>query len=380
MKITFEKSVLCGAVAPLMGAVSSKNTYAAIEGILITTDGANKCVLTSFDYDKGFRITVDAKVDEEGSFIINGSKLNQIIRTLPEGDVELTVDNRFTAVIQGGKSKFELNALGGEEFPSIPEFKGEYRFEMPQSVLRSMIADTSFAIAQNESKAVLNGSLFNINGNEIKVVSCDGNRLAIRECVCDLNNIADNELKIKFILPGKSIAELLKNLGDTDDTVTIFISRKNAVFDIDGVVFFSRLIEGEYLEYERFIPKSSMIVSEVNTESFIRSLERASLVSDDKTLGQAKSYVKCNFANGVLGISSTSANGRVYDELIVNTEGGDIAIGFNCRFLLDALRACGTEDVRCEMNTPLSCMVIRPTEESAEDNYIYIVLPVKMKE
>ena len=363
-----------------MGAVSGKNTIAAVEGILITTEGRDKCVLTSFDLEKGFRAVIDANVAEEGSFIINGSKFNQIIRSLPDGEIEISVDNKFAAKLKGGKSEFELNALGGEEFPSIPEFKGEYKFELPQPVLREMIADTVFAVAQNESRAALNGTFFCINGNNIKVVSCDGNRLAIRDRACELNNISGDALRIRFILPGKSVGELLKNLSDNDGTVTVFLSKKNAVFNINGLVFFSRLIEGEYLEYERFIPKESKICATVETESFLRSLERASLVSDDKTLGQAKSYVKCSFSEDILKISSTSANGKVYDELQIGKSGEDIAIGFNCRFLMDALRACGTEQIKCEMNTPLSCMVIRPTEDDAENNFLYLVLPIRMKD
>ncbi|MBR2459962.1 MAG: DNA polymerase III subunit beta [Clostridia bacterium] len=382
MNIVFDKSVLCEAVAPLMGAVSSKNTLAAVEGILITTEGSGKCSLTSFDLDKGFYAEIDAKVEEEGSFIINGTKFNQIIRMLPEGDIRISVDNRFSAKITGGKSEFELNALGGEEFPSIPEFKGDYKFTLHQGVLRSMIADTVFAVAQNESKAVLNGCFFDINENTLKVVACDGNRLAVRAQVCEFVNESEGgkALNIRFILPGKAITELQKNLKDNEDDVTVSVSRKNAVFEFEDYTFFTRLIEGEYLEYERFIPKESKIFVKIDTEQYIRSLERASLVSEDKSMGQARSYVKCSFCDDALKITSTSANGRSYDEIAVQKEGADIEIGFNCRFLLDALRACGTEEVMCALNTPLSCMVITPSEKQDDGDYLYLVLPIRMKE
>ena len=378
MKIVFDKAALCEAVAPLMGAVSSKNTYAAVEGILITTLGANKCSLTSFDLDKGFYATLDAKVEEEGSFIINGTKFNQIIRILPEGDLILSVDNRFSAKISCGKSEFELNALDGREFPSIPEFKGEHKFTVQQGVLRSMISETNFAVAQNEGRAVLNGLYFVMDGGKIKVVACDGNRLAIREKECEL--VSDNEVNVKFNLPGKAVLELLKNLKDNEDDVTVSVSRKNAIFAFDGYTFFTRLIEGDYLEYERFIPKESKIFVTVNTEQYIRSLERASLVSEDKSVGTARSYVKCSFTDSELKITSNSANGRVYDEVKIEKVGDDLDIGFSCKLLLDALRACGTEEVKLAMNTPLSCMVIRPAEEVPGDDYLYLVLPIRMKD
>ena len=377
MNIVFEKSALCDAVAPLMGAVSTTNTYAAVEGIRISTEGPNKCTLTSFDLDKGFCATLEARVEEEGAFIINGTKFNQIIKVLPEGEVRLSVDNRFTAKIIGGKSEFELNALGGEEFPSIPEFKGDHKFIVSQGVLRKMIAETIFAVAQNESKAVLNGSYFSMVGDNIKVVSCDGNRLAIREQTC---NLGYDDVNIKFILPGKAIIELLKNLKDTDEEVSVFISRKNAVFRFENYTFFTRLIEGEYLEYDRFIPKESKIFVTLSTEQYIRSLERASLVSEDKSMGQAKNYVKCSFTDGKLKITSTSANGRSYDEIPIEKTGDDLDIGFNCKFLLDALRACGTENVMLALNTALSCMVIRPVEKEPDSDYLYLVLPIRMKD
>jgi len=378
MNIVFDKETLCEAVAPMMGAVSSKNTYAAVEGILITTEGADKCSLTSFDLDKGFFATIEARVEEEGSFIINGTKFNQIIRMLPEGEVRLSVNNKFVAKIKGGKSEFELNALGGEEFPSIPEFKGEHRFTVQQGLLRSMIADTNFAVAQNEGRAVLNGLFFDLPYDTIKVVACDGNRLAIREQKCELGS--ENEVNVRFILPGKAVIELLKNLKDNEDDVSVSVSRKNAVFAFDGYTFFTRLIEGEYVEYERFIPKESKIFVKIGTEQYIKSLERAALVSEDKAMGQARSYVKCSFSDEDLKITSASANGRSYDEIKIQKQGDDLDIGFNCKFLLDALRACGTEEVTLALNTPLSCMVIRPTEAQPDSNFLYLVLPLRMKD
>lgn len=380
MKIKVDKSVLTDAVTPIMGAVSNKNTLAAVEGILITTNGDDGCTLTSFDLEKGFRIKIPATVIESGSYIINGSRFNQIIRTMPEGELIISVDNKLTVKIVGGKSEFELSAIEGADFPALPEFKSDIKFTVNQGVLRQMIVRTSFAVAQNENRAALNGAYFVFSEDKIRIVACDGNRLAVRDQKCKISSVTERKPEVSFILPGKTLTELLKLLKSEDDDITITVTRRNGVFEADGLLFFSRLIDGEYLDYNRFIPAQSRIHAELDTETFIRSLERAFLVSEDRTLGQTKSYVKCNFSEGILKISSVSANGRVYDEINVDGVESELEIGFNCRYLLEALRACGSEKVVCEMNTPLSCMVIKPAVKQEEENYLYLVLPIRMKD
>lgn len=380
MKISVDKNVLCEAVAPLMGAVSNKNTIAAVEGILITTNGDDGCVLTSFDLEKGFRVKIPATVEVPGSYIINGTRFNQIIRTMPEGELEIEVDETLIVKICSGLSVFELSAIEGSDFPTLPEFKSDMKFTVNQGILRQMITRTSFAVAQNENRAALNGAYFVFNDTKMRIVACDGNRLAYREQECDITSVTDEKPEVSFILPGKTLTELLKMLKDEQEDIQITVTRRNAVFEADGVLFFSRLIDGEYLDYNKFIPSSTKISVELNTESFIRSLERAFLVSEDRTLGQTKSYVKCNLDSEKLLISSVSANGRVSDVLQVENVIGNIEIGFNCRFLLDALRACGSEKVRCEMNTPLSCMVIKPCQDSEDEDFLYLVLPIRMRD
>jgi len=380
MKIKVDKSVLCEAVTPLMGAVSNKNTIAAVEGILITTIGDDAIQLTSFDLEKGFRTKIAAKIIESGSYIINGSRFNQIIRTMPEGELTVSVDHKLTVRIVGGKSEFELSAIEGADFPALPEFKSDIRFTVNQGVLRQMIMRTSFAVAQNENRAALNGAYFVFSEDNLKIVACDGNRLAVREQSCDIKSVTERKPEVRFILPGKTLTELLKMIKDGDDDITVTVTRRNGVFESNGLLFFSRLIDGEYLDYNKFIPTQSRIKAEIETETFIRSLERAFLVSEDKTLGQTKNYVKCTFGDEMLKISSVSVNGRVYDEIYVEGLEGEIEIGFNCRYLLEALRACGSERVLCEMNTPLSCMVIRPAEKSDGEDYLYLVLPIRMKD
>ncbi len=381
MRINVDKSTLADAIAPIMGAVSSKNnTIPAVEGILITTSGDDGCTLTTFDLEKGFRTTIPAKVIETGSYIINGSRLNQIIRTMPEGELTLTVDRNMKVKISGGRSEFEVSCMEGADFPTLPEFKSDIKFKIKQGVLRQMITRISFAVAQNENRTALTGAYFVFSEDHLKLVACDGNRLAIREQICKISSVTEKKPEISFILPGKTLVEVLKMLKKEDDEITVTVTRRNCVFESDGILFFSRLIEGNYLDYNKFIPQQNKLHAVIDTEIFIESLERAFLVSEDRALGQTKSYVKCTFTEGVLMISSVSANGRVYDEIETEGVDGELEIGFNCRYLLEALRACGTEKVLCELNTPLSSMVIRPAKKVETEDFLYLVLPIRMKD
>ena len=380
MKVIFEKRVLANAIAPLMGAVSTQKTIAAVEGILITTSGDDGCILTSFDLDKGFKIRIEAKVEESGSYIINGSRLNQIIRAMPEGEVTVAVDNHYTVKISSGKSEFELSSLDGADFPSLPEFRSEIKFMINQEILRQMILRTVFAVAHDDNRAVLTGAFITFNNEGIKIAACDGNRLALREQICEIVKVGEKQPEASFILPGKTLSELVKLLKDSDGMVTVSLTRRNAVFEVGELLFFSRIIEGEYVDYNKFIPSSIRIHCEIETEKFIRSLERAFLVSEEKTSENTKSYVKCTYEADMLKISSVSANGRVYDEINVENLEGELHIGFDCQYLLDALRACGTEKIICGMNGPLSPMVIKPYEEEGDESFIYLILPIRMKE
>jgi DNA polymerase-3 subunit beta len=294
--------------------------------------------------------------------------------------MEVSVNNSNIITIKSGYSEFELSAINGSDFPTLPEFRSDMKFTVNQGVLRAMIIKTSFAVAQNENRAALNGAYFVFSENRLQIVACDGNRLAVREQVCDVTSVTDAKPVVSFILPGKTLTELLKMLKEEENDIQITVTRRNAVFEAGGVLFFSRLIDGEYLDYNKFIPTTCKIVAELHTETLIRSLERAFLVSEDRTLGQTKSYVKFSFTPEELLISSVSANGRVSDKLEVEGVKSSIDIGFNCRYLLEALRACDTEKVHCEMNTPLSCMVIKPCEANDDEDFLYLVLPIRMKD
>ena len=379
MKAYFDQSDLAEAVNSAMYCVSTRNTIAAVECILIRCE-EGRAILSSFDLEKGITIVIPAEVEEHGACVLNAQNLNSIIRLMPSGKVSLEVNENFRAKVSSGKSEFEINSLNPVEFPTIPDLPTGAGFNIKQGDMKSMIAQTLFAVAQNDARATFNGALFKINGKRITTVGCDSYRLAVREKVCELENKTDSELDIKFIIPGRTLSELLKLLSDPDEDVNISINQKQALFRFreKNTIFYTRLIEGEYIDYERIIPKNSSIFVDIDRASFETSLSRASLVSDDST-GKNRSFAKCFFHDNCLEISSISTSGKVRDEIVTSHDGADIEIGFNCRYLMEALKASNSTALHLSMSSPFISMVIEPIEINENDKFLFLVLPIKMK-
>lgn len=382
MKVIFEKSILLSAIQPALSCVSGKNTIPAIEGINLDCSEEGKCIVTSYDLEKGFRTEIPCDTQKTGNYILNASKLTQIVRAMPSGYLTLEVDANNVTRIYSGKSEFEIYAMNGADFPQLPVLTGDMGFHIQKGVLKNMITKTQFAIAQNDMRPELNGAFFKIEGSKITVVSCDGSKMAIKEQVTDIkrNEEEESSLDMKFIIPGKTLNELLKFLSDSDDTISIRLTRKYVIFRIEGIIFFSRLIENEYIDYLRFLPKSAKTFVKIDCEAFLAALERASLVTEDQTMGQLKSFLRCNFEANMLKISSVSVSGKVYDEVITEKEGEDIMIGFKCRYLLDALRAADSEKLKLSLTSSLMGMTIEPAEPEENSNFTFLILPLKIKD
>jgi len=385
MKFIFEKEELVRAVTPAMGSVSSKSTIPAIEGILFTAKSDTECEIATYDLEKAFKTSVPCEIqldnENQKSFVLNANKINQIIKTMPQGSITFEVSDRLVSRIYSGKSEFELHAFDGKDFPDIPELALNVGFSISQPILAKMIRDTQFAIAANDPRAALNGLYFTIKGTCITIVSCDTFRLAIRKQVCEVGNLSDdgNELALSFIIPGKTITELMRLIDSKDEesTVKIVVGRKHVLFAFDDFNFLSRLIEGDYMDYERAIPKENKTFVKIDRESFIQSLERAALVTEDRAMGQAKSPVILTFDDNLAIITTKSITGRVYDEVVTEMEGDPLKIGFNCRYILDALRSTDVEKLKLSMSSPLMSMLI---ESDEDENFLYMVIPVRMKE
>lgn len=382
MKIIFEKNTLLSAIQPAMSCVSNVNTIPTIKGINLNCNEEGKCVVTSYDLEKGFRCEIPCETQRPGNYIINADTLIKIVNAMPSGYMTFEVDTNNVTKISSGKSEFEIYAMNGEDFPQLPVLTGDKGFSIAKGVLRDMIQKTKFAVAQNDMRPELNGAFFKIEGSKITVVSCDGSKMAIREQNTDIkrNEEEESAFDMKFIIPGKTLDKLTGFLNDSDEEILIRLTRKYVIFRFETMVFFSRLIENEYIDYSRFLPKSAKTVVNIDCEAFLGALERALLVTEDKTMGQSKSILRCNFEDNMLKISSVSASRKIYDEIITSKNGDDIVIGFNCSYLLAALRSADSEKLKLSLSSALTGMTIEPAETEDGSGFTFLVLPVKIKE
>ena len=378
IKVIFDKNKLIEAVGPALCAVSERNTLKAMEGILFQCEGQT-CTMSAYDMEKGVRQEITVQSEEDCSFIVNANKLFRIIRTLPGANVTLEIDEKNICRISSGSSCFEMHSLPGKDFPSMPLLRGNNTFKMKVEFLKEMLSQIQHAIAVNDQRMALNGAFFEVKEGKLKLVATDGNRMAIRECACD-----DTGLKtesgfpdLRFIVPGKTLNELTKLMAD-DDEIEIATTRRHIMFFLKKMIFFSRLIDTEYIDYNRFLRKESPVTVYLSKDAFLGAAERASLVTEERTVGQAKSSLKCSFEGDVLHVYADNLNGRVDDNISVEKTGDDLFIAFNCRYLMDALRACPRDSLKLSLSSSLMSMQIEGADNSSEDNFLYMVLPVRI--
>lgn len=382
MKVIFDRDTLLSALTPAASIAPGKNTIASIEGILFECPGDEEgmCRITSYDMEKGLRTSIKAKIMSEGSFIINSQNILQIVRSMPQGEITIDIDEKNRAKITCGQSFFEINSLPGENFPSLPLLSGDKNYTIPQYVFRDLISKTEFATDPNSQKAIFRGVYFSIEGGVMKCVGCDNSKMGYAEY-----ELSSESPEASFIVPGKILTELMRMIHDTEDDITVSLARKHVIFKVGDYTYFSRLIDGEYLNYKRVIPESFERMAYINTKAFTKAIERASIVTEDKLGGSSsKTYVKLEFEENILKISSVSTGGSVYEELPVSTSGGELIIGFNCRYLLEILKAAeGAETVCFKMNGPLMGICIEKADGGEEEKdpvkYTFFLMPTVMK-
>ena len=381
MKIIFNRLETINTISPLMCAIGRSN-IPAVECILIEAKKGEALTLTTFDLEKGVRCNCNATVLEEGFYCINAQKLFQTLKVMEGEEVTLTVNEKLETTISSGRSTYKMSALRGEDFPQIPSLKTQMGFELSSPLLRRTIGKISFAMAQNDQRQVLNGAFFRIRDGEMLAVACDTFKLA--KCVCKANLINRNSdgeaLRYSYIVPNKTINELYRMLpDDEEENVTIYISRKTMVYHFDGLIFFTKIIEGEYIDFERIILTNHKIIAYADKDKLLAALERAAVVTEEKIAGSNRTPLKFSLESGILKLTANSSAGSSYDELEVEHTGGDILIAFNNRFLIDSVRACSTERVKIELSTPLYSINIKPVDPEDESDDLFFLLPVRMK-
>ena len=300
---------------------------------------------------------------------------------MPDDEVTIDVDEKYSVTIYSGRSSFSLFSLKGSEFPSLPELSADKGFEINSNILKKMISKVICSVAEQDSRPMLCGAFFKISENSLEIVSCDSYTLSKCNVKCDLRDIGETKaLNFSFIIPGHALNELLKILTDKEDKVSVFIAKKHAIIKIKDIVFFTRMIDSEYIDYNRIIPKEQTIFVKIERERLLRGLERANLVAEEKIQGSARSYVKIGIKGDILSLTSSSVNGKVYDEMECEHEGNDVEIGFNCRYLINSIRSSEGENIILTLKSATQSITIGPDEKKENESFFYMILPVRMNE
>lgn len=384
MKFSVNKSTFVNMLTPTMGTVAGKNLITAIEGVLIETLEDGRIRLSTYDMDKGVRaIFTPNSIEEEGRFIINAQRLYQTVKLLPDGELTLEVNEKLNCIISCGKASFSMFATRGEDFPNLPDLFSENGFEIGTSKLKNIIGKVSHSISAQDMRVMFRGAFFKIKNNEIEVVSCDNFTLSKCKAICDITSTGDGkeDVDFSFIIPGPALNELVKILPSNDETkCTIFITRKHAIVICDDIVFFTRTIDSEFIDYNKILPKNNNIIVNVDRERFLSGLERANLIAEEKVQGNGRSYVKLKIENNVMYITSSSVNGKVTDEMECVHEGDDVEIAFNCRYLINSVRVADGDEIMLKFKSFSDAITIEGVEEEEEFDYFYMILPLKMND
>ena len=365
MKFSCDRQKLNEAVLNVQRVVSAKSSVPALEGILLTAK-ENYVGLCGFDLEIGMTTEIPAQVEETGSIVMGAKLFGDIVRRLPGESVGFSSDDKQVTQIESGESEFSVVGIPAEEYPELPQINGEKSVRLPASTLKGMIRQTLFAVAENDAKPVHTGTLFEIGDGKIRLVSVDGYRLAIRE-----EAIGDAETG-SFVVPGKTLGEVMKLLGDGDDEVEMQIGMRHILFRIGDYIVISRLLEGEFLDWRASLPKEHATEVRVSVPDFIASLDRVSLLITERL----RSPVRCLFTENSIRLSCSTAIGRASDRLETKIDGDELEMGFNSRYLLDALHNTECDEVRVRLNGPLSPLTMQPCDG---ESFLFLVLPVRLK-
>jgi len=368
MKFSCEKALLQAAITMTSRAVSPKSSIPALEGILVAAGGGLR--LTGYNLELGIRTTVPAEVLSEGSLVLSARLFGDIIRKLPDDVVSFSSEKEMVN-IKCGMSEFNILGISPEEFPELPTVEYQNTVTLPQTVLRSMIGQTLFAVSDNESRPIHTGSLFEVDGEkELTIVSVDGYRLALRREPLTSKEGAE---EFSFVVPGSALSEVEKICGDTEEAISVVQGARHVMFKVGETMLVSRRLEGEFLAYRQAIPRNNPVALRADKRQLLASIDRVSLIITEKQ----KCPLRCLFEDGLVKIRTSTAIGNAYDECPIEGDGRNVEIGFNNKYLMEALKAAPADEVRVELNTAISPCVIVPVD--GEENFLYMVLPVRLK-
>ncbi len=365
MKILCQKSDLLNGVNIVLKAVPVKSTMPILECLIIEAS-ENVIKLIANDMELAIETIVKGTIIEKGTVALNAKVFSEIVRRLPENEVKITTDTNFMTEIICEKAKFSISGRSGEEFPSLPNIEKENPVVISQFTLKEIIRQTVFSISDNESNKIMTGELFEIKNNELRVISLDGHRISIRRIT-----MKDSYDDRKIIVPGKALNEIIKILsGEASSLVNIYFTEKHALFEFDDTVVLTRLIEGEYYRIDQMLSSDYETKVTINKKELQNCIERASLLIRETD----KKPIIIDIKNNDFELKINTAIGSMNEEIDITMEGKDIVIGFNPKFLLDALRVIDDETVDIYLINAKAPCFIRDKEQS----YIYLILPVNI--
>jgi DNA polymerase III subunit beta len=376
MRFIIQRDRLVQSVQDVMKAVTSRTTIPILTGIkiVVTEDGVT---LTGSDSDISIESFIPkeesgnelVEIKQTGSIVLQAKFFSEIVKKLPTDTVEIDVQNHFQTVIRSGKSEFNLNGLDAEEYPHLPQIEEQNAFKIRTDLLKVLIRQTVFAVSTSETRPVLTGVNWKVENGELICIATDSHRLALRKARVDI----ENELLYNVVIPGKSLNELSKILDDTNDLVDIVITENQVLFKAKHLLFFSRLLEGNYPDTTRLIPSESKTEVTVNTKEFLQSIDRASLLARE---GRNNVVKFSTIEEKVIEVSSNTPEiGKVVEELQAQSiTGEELKISFSAKYVMDALKALEGQEIKISFTGAMRPFIIQPLND---DSILQLILPVR---
>lgn len=378
MNFICNKNKLYEAISNVSKAIPSKSNIQALEGIKLSLN-ENNLELTGYDLEFGIRTNFKVNSSDKGEFVVNSRLMSEIIRRMSSSDIAINIDEKLNVTITGDNVQYDISAISADEYPDFPAIGTERSIDIPQYILKSMIEQTNHAVSTNENKPILTGELFDIENKNFNMVAIDGFRLAVRN-----ERITESENN-NFVVPSKTLNEIAKLLSknemvksddDTEfkpeDMCHIFTDSKHIIFNISSYYVVSRLLEGEFHNYRASIPQDFKTEVILKTKDFAECIERCSLLISEKN----KSPIRCEFDGGELNVSCKTAVGKFNETINVEINGEPIEIGFNNKYLLDALKACETDKIKMQLLAPNRPIKILPI---TGESFMYLLMPIQLR-
>ncbi len=367
MRFTCEKSMLVQGLNIAGRAVAQKSSLSVIEGILCRA--GHGLSLTGYNMETAITYDIEAEVSDAGDCILPAKLFGDIIRRLPEGPVTVVVDETYKVSIRSGYASFTISAESAEDYPDLPDVNEGRAIRIPQNKLKEMISGTIFAVSENQGRPIHTGVKFEVTDTSITAIAVDGFRLARRTWHPE----EGTGRELNFVVPAAGLKEVEKILTDCDDNAAFTLGTKHILFQIGTATLVCRLLEGEFLDWRKVVPTGCPIQLVANVSDLSSSVDRVGLIVSEKY----KSPVRCIFGHQELLMRTNTTIGAAEDRCSLAGDGKELEIGFNVRYLADALRAIPSEEVTLELTNGLSPIVLTPVDDKYD--FAYMVLPVRIK-